>query len=118
MLTPSRLSPQAIFDAIADPTRRRMLALITRQGELCVCELTAALAEAQPKISRHLGVLRNAGLLSSRREGTWVHYRLAAALPPWTAPLLASLDEASVAELDDDLSRLGQMQNKQERCTA
>src|SRR3990172_4079415 len=73
---------QSVFDVIGDATRRRILALLVAEGELCVCELMAALDDIQPKVSRHLSVVRDAGLASVRREGTWVFYRLASPLPP------------------------------------
>lgn len=67
-----------MFKALSDPTRLRLSALLTQQREVCVCKLTEALNEPQFKISRHLGVLRNAGLVDARREGTWMYYRLTA----------------------------------------
>ena len=63
------------FHALSDPTRLQLLALL-RNGERCVCELTEALGAAQSRLSFHLGVLKDAGLVLDRREGRWVHYRL------------------------------------------
>jgi ArsR family transcriptional regulator len=65
-----------LFKALGDATRVRLVALLAH-GELCVCHLEAALDLNQPTISRHLGVLRNAGVVESRREGSWVYYRIA-----------------------------------------
>lgn len=65
------LTPTTVFKCLADDTRVRTMMLITREGELCVCELTCALNESQPKISRHLAQLRTCGLLSDRRQGQW-----------------------------------------------
>ena len=97
----------ALFDALADPTRRMILALLAREGELCVCELSAALEIIQPRISRHLAVLRDAGWALPRREGTWMHYRLSA-LPPWAQTLLDALLQGGVAqdEMESALTRL------------
>lgn len=64
-----------LFHALADRTRLRLLNLLSG-GELCVCYLVEVLGEAQPKISRHLGYLRRAGVVAGRREGKWIHYRL------------------------------------------
>ncbi|MEU7769589.1 metalloregulator ArsR/SmtB family transcription factor [Nocardia sp. NPDC049190] len=66
------------FKALADPARLRLLSLIAAAGgqEVCVCELTPAFDLSQPTISHHLKVLRGAGLLTSQRRGTWVHYRV------------------------------------------
>lgn len=78
----------SIYLGIDDPLRRRMLALLANEGELCVCELVAATGEAQGKISRHLGILRAAEVVSLRKEGTWVIYRIRADLPAWVQRLL------------------------------
>ncbi len=64
-----------LFRALSDPTRLRLLQLL-RGGELCVCDLMAALRIPQAKTSRHLGYLRRAGLVKSRKEGLWSYYRL------------------------------------------
>ena len=112
------MNSQLTFDAFADPTRRRILALLAHQGELCVCELTAALDVGQPKISRHLAVLKDAGLVTPRRAGTWMHYRIDATLPAWMVGLFQSLGQGAVTELPDDLARLEQMHSRPERCAA
>ncbi|MEZ4363074.1 MAG: metalloregulator ArsR/SmtB family transcription factor [Kofleriaceae bacterium] len=64
-----------LFRALGDETRLRIVALLAH-GELCVCHLERALELSQPTVSRQLGVLRAAGLVTSRREGTWVYYKL------------------------------------------
>jgi ArsR family transcriptional regulator len=68
------------FKALSDETRLRILALLT-QGELCVCDLMAVLQLPQSTVSRHLAYLRNAGLLTDRREGVWMYYRIASQMP-------------------------------------
>ena len=108
------MQPQTFFDTLADATRRRILALLATQGELCVCELTAALDQIQPKVSRHLGVMKEAGLVIPRREGTWMHYRLAT-LPAWMGELLAALKSGAAPELRADLTRLKSMRNRPRR---
>ena len=67
---------ERLFQALGDTTRLRLLNLMGSQ-ELCVCYFVEVLGQPQPKISRHLAYLRNAGLVLSRREGTWWHYRIA-----------------------------------------
>jgi ArsR family transcriptional regulator len=67
------------FQALGDITRLRLLNLMGEQ-EVCVCYLVEILGEPQPKISRHLAYLRNAGIVSARREGKWMHYRVV--MPP------------------------------------
>jgi ArsR family transcriptional regulator len=62
--------------------------LIQAEGEACVCEMTFALQESQPKISRHLALMRDAGIVTPRREGTWMHYRVNPDLPVWARNML------------------------------
>jgi len=64
-----------IFKALSDDTRLRVIKLL-QERELCVCELMQVLAMSQPRISRHMSVLKNAGLVEDRREGKWVYYSL------------------------------------------
>ncbi|MGC2857639.1 ArsR/SmtB family transcription factor [Novispirillum sp. DQ9] len=85
---PATTDPVEFFRALADPTRLRCLALIVAEGDVCVCELTYAIDEIQPKISRHLAALRKAGLVEDRRQGTWVFYRLRPDLAPWARDAL------------------------------
>lgn len=68
----------AMFKALGDPVRLRIFSLIAASpdGELCVCDLEDV-GVSQPTVSHHLKKLRSAGLLSSRKQGTWVHYRVA-----------------------------------------
>jgi ArsR family transcriptional regulator len=69
-------SLETLFQALADRTRLRILGLLLN-GEVCVCDIHDTLRIPQPKASRHLAYLRRAGLVATRREGLWVHYRLA-----------------------------------------
>lgn len=66
----------AVFKALSDPVRLRLLSLIAsfEGGEACVCDVTSAFNVSQPTISHHLRVLREAGLIDSERRGTWVYY--------------------------------------------
>jgi ArsR family transcriptional regulator len=68
----------ALFRALSDPIRLRLAVLLAIHGEACVCHLAEAIGEPDFKVSRHLGVLRSAGMVEARREGTWMYYRLAA----------------------------------------
>jgi len=65
-----------LFKALSDPTRLRIAALLALKGEVCVCYLAGALEAQDSKISRHLAILRAAGIVEPRREGTWMHYKL------------------------------------------
>lgn len=78
-----------LLKGLADPTRLRIMKLlVTRRGELCVCHLTGALALPQSTISRHLSILRKAQLVTTRREGKWMHYAISSAVPPELIDLL------------------------------
>jgi ArsR family transcriptional regulator len=68
----------ALFKAVADPVRLRLLSLIACHdgGESCVCDLLDAFDMTAPSVSYHLKILREAGLISSERRGTWVYYRV------------------------------------------
>lgn len=110
-------TPQDLFDSLSDATRRRILALLLSQGELCVCELVAALDMPQPKISRHLAVMRDADLTSLRKEGTWVFYRLHPNLPLWAYRILEIAGrDAAEAESESDRKRLAGMADRPVRC--
>jgi ArsR family transcriptional regulator, arsenate/arsenite/antimonite-responsive transcriptional repressor len=70
---------ERFFQALGDNTRLRLLNLMGEQ-EICVCFLVEILGQSQPKVSRHLAYLRRAGIVTARREGKWMHYRIA--MPP------------------------------------
>jgi len=72
---------EQLFKALADETRLRILGLLLT-GEVCVCHIHESLRISQPKASRHLAYLRRAGLVDTRRDGLWVHYRLAESSDP------------------------------------
>ena len=72
---------EVAFKALADRTRLRILALLGN-NEVCVCHLHDTLALPQPTVSRHLAYLRRTGLVSARRDGVWMHYRVSSSLSP------------------------------------
>ncbi|CAI0899344.1 metalloregulator ArsR/SmtB family transcription factor [Serratia liquefaciens] len=82
------LTPLALFKNLSEETRLTLVLLLRQAGELCVCELVSALEESQPKISRHLAMLRESGLLIDRREGKWIYYRLSPHMPAWAAAII------------------------------
>ncbi len=115
------IDPTDLFRSLADPTRLRCLLLMHALGELCVCELTHALVEPQPKISRHLAQLRQAGLVNDRREGLWIHYQLHPELPAWVNAVLSETAAglAHSAPYTDDRARLATMTARPpSRCSA
>jgi ArsR family transcriptional regulator len=79
MVKQKQFSMERFFAALADETRLRLLNLMGEQ-EICVCYFVEILGQSQPKISRHLAYLRNAGIVAARRDGKWMHYRITA--PP------------------------------------
>ena len=79
---------ELLFKALADRTRLRLLNLMGDE-EVCVCFFVEVLRASQPKISRHLAYLRKAGVVTARREGKWMHYRVAAPSDPHAARVLA-----------------------------
>jgi len=116
-----KMSLERLFHTLSDPTRLRSLVLLSREGELCVCELTHALAEIQPKVSRHLALMREVGLVMGRREGQWVYYRLHPDLPSWAQQVLGAAVEGAEDEeaFHKDRARLKGMPNRPDsRCCA
>jgi len=86
--------PEQYFNALSDATRLRSLLLLQVEGRLCVCELVHALDLSQPRVSRHLAMLRDLGIVVDERVGQWVHYRLHPELPDWAADVLAAAARA------------------------
>ena len=96
------------FKALGDPVRLRLFHLLSLQDELCVCQLTEAMQLPQSTVSRHLAILRHADLVATRREGKWIHYRLAGAM----APALATLVQGGTdGVLQGDAERLASSSN-------
>jgi ArsR family transcriptional regulator len=110
------MEPDQFFKALSDLTRLRMLVLLSGEGELCVCELTHALDEIQPKISRHLAQLRELGVVLDRRQGQWIYYRLNPDLPAWTGAVLTATSGEVVTQspFSEDLHALTDMPNRPE----
>lgn len=84
--------------ALNDRFRRRILALLLKEDEICVCELTEVLRLPQPTVSRHLNVLRVAGVVTVRRAGTWIFYRLSADMPVWSYKIVQSMAHGESAD--------------------
>ncbi|HEX4075152.1 MAG TPA: metalloregulator ArsR/SmtB family transcription factor [Candidatus Acidoferrales bacterium] len=105
---PAGNSLDHLFRALGDPTRLRLLNLIAER-EVCVCYFVGILRISQPKVSRHLAYLRRAGLVEARRDGRWMHYRLATPREPVSAEILrATLAHLkSLTQMQRDMARLG-----------
>lgn len=109
------MNPTQLFKCLSDDTRLRILMLICAETELCVCELSTALDDIQPKISRHLAQLRANDLLLDRRQGQWIFYRLNSKLPAWVTQTLETTLKANVALIRKDKQRLSRMGDRPER---
>ena len=114
-LKPADYDPVTIFKALGDELRLAALLLIRNQGKLCVCELTEAFEVSQPKVSRHLAILRDLGLVETERRGQWVYYYLNPRLPAWVSRVLeetaqnnGALIETPLAQLQAMAERLGE----------
>lgn len=85
------IQPETLFQALADETRLRIVRLLaTTAEEACLCELVDSLQEPTYKLSRHLKILRQAGLLSAQKDGRWVYHRLVST-PPYLKNLYATV---------------------------
>ncbi len=106
-----RIYPQRglepLFRALADRTRLRLLNLMNGQ-EVCVCYFVEVLQTSQPKVSRHLAYLRRAEIVASRRQGTWMHYRIAVPMDPRAARILKEVLDSLRDDpaMQKDLARL------------
>lgn len=108
------LHPLGFLRALADETRLRLVVLLYQETELCVCELTYALQTIQPKISRHLAILRGHRVLSDRRQGQWIYYRIHPDLPAWAVRAVADIVEGASGKepFVSDRRTLGRMSDR------
>ncbi|MDO6679040.1 metalloregulator ArsR/SmtB family transcription factor [Shewanella sp. 4_MG-2023] len=105
------LEPSVFYKCLTDDIRLKTLMLTHYHGELCVCELMQALAEdSQPKVSRNLAVLKKANIISDRKHGQWVFYRINPDLPMWAKCVIAQTTENNIPLISEDLQRLALMQ--------
>lgn len=107
--------PLGLFKALSDDTRLQLMLLIMAEQEMCVCEMTHALNESQPKISRHLALLRQHELLLDRREGQWVYYRLSTTLDAGVQAILQHTLRHYRHYIQPARERLSTMGNRPER---
>ena len=114
ILRAMKIETEQFFNALSHPLRLRALLLMQTEGELCVCELIHALGVSQPMISRHLAHLREWQIVSDRRQGLWVYYRLNDELPEWMMQVLAVTADGVTGQLpyDEDQTTLTDMPNR------
>jgi ArsR family transcriptional regulator len=94
-----------VFKALSEETRLRIVKLL-EHGELCVCDIVAALDMIQPKVSFHLAVLKEAGLIKDRKQGKWTHYSIDDADIFRRFLLLSTLERISAETVSEDTRRL------------
>lgn len=111
--------PHHFFKMLSDETRVRCLLMIAREGSMCVAELTCALNESQPKISRHLALLRASGVLVDKRQGQWVFYQIADDLPGWMRKQIEGLMNSNCLkkEYQQDIENLAKMTSRPDFCS-
>ena len=112
------MNPVNLYKSLSDDTRLRCILLIEKESELCVCELTQALDEIQPKISRHLAQLRKSGLLVDRRQGQWIFYQINPQLPEWANEVIKKTSDNSQEFLAKNLTNLNEMGDRPQRIQA
>ena len=112
-MTKQLVQMEGLFKALADATRLRILGLLLA-GEVCVCDIHETLKIPQSKASRHLAYLRRSGLVETRREGLWIHYRMG----HFADPVLAAISDAVRHALThlDTVHRDGQRLQKKTGC--
>ncbi len=102
------LKPEEFIYVLSDQTRLRCLLLLQAKDECCVCDFSHALQVTQPKISRHLAILRGAGIVSDRRAGAWIYYSLHPNLPAWAYRLLSVITKETAGFYPSDLLKLNE----------
>ncbi|MEX1013395.1 MAG: metalloregulator ArsR/SmtB family transcription factor [Waddliaceae bacterium] len=91
-------TPSELFSLLSDETRLRCLVLLQKEEELCVCEICEIIESIQPKISRHLALMRSSGLVQNERRGQWVYYSLNPSLPDWVKEIVVSTTSSLTKE--------------------
>ena len=108
--------PIAFYKCLTDDIRLKTLMLTHYHGELCVCELMEALKEdSQPKVSRNLAVLKKSKVITDRKNGQWVFYRINPELPLWAKSVVAQTTENNVILINSELHRLNDMKNRPDK---
>lgn len=119
MNTSKKLSTESecllFFKAMADDTRLKIILMLMYESELCVCELTHALELSQPKISRHIALLKKQQLLSERKSGRWVYYSMAKSLSQWKKAVVENCFEENLTVINECLENLAVMGERPER---
>lgn len=111
------MSPLELFKNLSDSTRLQSLLLIHQERELCVCELMVALELSQPKVSRHLALLRTANLLETERRGQWIFYHLSSQLESWIVAVIEqAYQQYDLSDLNQRLTDMGERPERLKQC--
>lgn len=110
------MNPCTLFKCLADDVRLKLLLLIARVEEACVCDLMTALDIDQPKTSRNLAKLRQCGILLDERRGKWMFYRLNPELPDWALQVIQETAQKNPIYLDESLAKLTVCQTQSAKC--
>ncbi|MGF1703798.1 metalloregulator ArsR/SmtB family transcription factor [Photobacterium makurazakiensis] len=105
----SVIGPVELFKIMSDPLRLRILMLIEDEKALSVSDLVEVLGVSQPKVSRHLALLRDGGVLETQREGLWIFYRLSVQLPVWVQHTLATVRNGNPGMINQEKLKLSQI---------
>ena len=106
------IGPVELFKIMSDPLRLRILMLIEDEKALTVGDLTKVLEVSQPKVSRHLALLRDSGVLQDQREGQWIFYKLADQLPTWIRHTLATVRNGNPGMINQEKIRLSRIMDR------
>ncbi|WP_114325826.1 metalloregulator ArsR/SmtB family transcription factor [Candidatus Colwellia aromaticivorans] len=110
--------PISFYKTLTDDIRLKTLMLTHYHGELCVCELMEAMEEnSQPKVSRNLAVLKKTKIITDRKHGQWVFYRINPKLPLWAKSVIAHTTENNIPLINNELKRLDKMQNRPDKAS-
>lgn len=107
------ISPSAFYKCLTDDIRLKALLLTNYHGELCVCELMQALdEESQPKVSRNLAILKKAKIITDRKHGQWVFYRINPDLPLWIKTIISQTTDNNLSLIKTSNEQLLSMRNR------
>lgn len=104
------------FKALSEPVRLRILFLLLNRTDLCVCDLVSVLDAGQSLISRHLAYLKNAGWVTSYRQGTWMHYQIETSTLPTSYLDTLQQQLAQIESCQQDLQALEEYEKQERRC--
>jgi len=115
----AEITPVHFFKDLADDTRLKIMLMLELEGELCVCELTFALSLSQPKVSRHMAQLKAHSLVTERKVGRWIFYRLSETMPEWQYTTIKKclIDNSNFIECCSlTLNKMGDRPSRQQQC--